>query len=306
MDWRSKMNARIDLIERAVARLRGSSAPDPECARVSPGPALSASEHRPAPVPAAQTKALLRTVALDAAYLLHNGILMPWANTTRMVEEYRIVKRRLMRDWDSREDESALGHRPRVVMITSARPREGKTFSSINLALAFAAEENLTTVLVDADTVQGQTARTLQLPPEPGFIDVLRGHRSLADALIQTDIPRLVVLPSGLPGPHVPELLSGNGPGALFAQIAEFYPNHIVILDTPPCLSSTDPTALAPHADQTVFVVKAGRTQRPEVESAVSMISGCPQVNFLLNFVPAGTSEHFGSYGNYSYFYKSG
>jgi receptor protein-tyrosine kinase len=299
------MNARIDLIERAVARLRDSSSPGPERAPVPPAPAPSASEHRPAPVPAPQTKALVRTVALDAASLLRNGILMPWANTTRMIEEYRIVKRRIMRGWDSPEGEAVVDHRPRVVMVTSARPREGKTFSSINLALAFAAEENLTTVLVDADTVQGQTARTLQLPPEPGLIDVLRRQCSLADALIQTDIPRLVVLPSGLPGPQVPELLSGSGPAALFAQIAEFYPNHVVILDTPPCLSSTDPTALAPHADQTVFVVKAGRTQRPEVESAVSMISGSPRVSFLLNFVPVGTREHFGSYGDYSYFYKS-
>jgi protein-tyrosine kinase len=297
------MNGRIDLIERAVARLRNSS--DPKRAPAPPAPAPSASEHRPAPVPAARTKVLSRTVVLDAPQLLRNGILMPWASTTRIVEEYRIVKRRIMRTWDSREGGAAFGHRPRVVMITSARPREGKTFSSINLALAFAAEENLTAVLVDADTVQGETARTLQLPPEPGLIDVLLGKCSLADALIQTDIPHLVVLPSGLPGPQVPELLSGSAPGAVFAQIAEFYPNHVIILDTPPCLASTDPTALAPNADQTVFVVRAGRTQRPEVESAVSLISSCPQVSFLLNFVPVGTSEHFGTYGDYSYFYKS-
>lgn len=303
------MNGRIDLIERAVARLRDAASPDSKRAPIPPAPIPPApvpvASAQPAPIPAARTRPLSRTAVLDPAYLLRNGILMPWANTTRMVEEYRIVKRRIMRDWEPRDGEAAPAHRPRVVMITSARPREGKTFSSVNLALAFAAEENLTTVLVDADTVQGETARMLQLPAEPGLIDVLRGQCSLADALIQTDIPRLVVLPSGLPGPQVPELLSGAAPGAVFAQIAELYPNHVIILDTPPCLASTDPAALAPNADQTVFVVRSGRTQRPEVESAISMISSCPQVSFLLNFVPPGTSEHFGAYGDYSYFYKS-
>lgn len=293
------MNTPIDLITRAAARLRDLSGPD--LAPVSPQ-AASAAARGPASASQAPTVTLSRIVPLSGPNLAQKGILMPWVTTARVVEEYRIVKRKVMSTWLSPEAGASPGDRPRVVMITSARPREGKTFSSINLALAFAAERNLTTILIDADTVQGDTAKTLQLPSEPGLIDVLGGGCSLMDALIQTDLPNLVVLPSGAPGPHVPELLSGKAPIALFAQIAEYYPNHVIILDTPPCLASTDAAALAPMVDQCVFVVRAGHTQRPEVESAVGLISSCPQVSLLLNLVPIGLSENFGSYGSYGYY----
>jgi protein-tyrosine kinase len=184
-------------------------------------------------------------------------------------------------------------------MVTSARPREGKTFSSINLALAFAAEEKFVTVLVDADTVRRDTARMLQLPTDPGFTGVLARETALADALIQTDLPNLVVLPPGTPGPHIPEMLTSEAPRQLISEIVERYHNHIIILDTPPCLASTDPTALAAIASQVVFVVEATHTQRAEIESALSLLSGCSNINFILNLVPGGTSEHFGSYYYY-------
>src|SRR4029077_10169235 len=108
---------------------------------------------------------------------------------------------------------------PRVVMITSSRPREGKTYCSINIALAFAAEENLVTVLIDGDAVRADAARVLRISPEPGFTDILSGERRLHDVLMQSDIPNLVILPPGPHGPHVPELLAGRGPSLVFAGI---------------------------------------------------------------------------------------
>ena len=92
---------------------------------------------------------------------------MPWPATARVVEEFRIVKRNIMAAWQAPDYPRAANRPPRVVMVTSSRPREGKTFCSINLALAFAAEENLTTILLDADALHAGVARLLQVPPQP-------------------------------------------------------------------------------------------------------------------------------------------
>jgi protein-tyrosine kinase len=285
------MDDRVGLIERAAARLR-----DGAPTTATPAPAGSAQ------APAA-TAPLRRTATLDRAHLAQGGIIMPWTTTARIVEEFRIIKRNIMFPWQTPEYEQNAGDAPKVVMVTSSRPREGKTFSSINLALAFAAEENLVTVLIDADPVRGDLIRTLQLPVEPGLTGVLAGDVSLSDALIQTDLPNLVILPPGAHGPHVPELLTGRGPSLLFGEIATRYPQHIIIMDMPPCLASTDPAALAAIVSQVVFVIEAGHTQQAEIEASLNLLSGCRQISFLLNKAPAGSSEHFGSY---AYYYQPG
>jgi receptor protein-tyrosine kinase len=225
--------------------------------------------------------------------------MMPWTATARVVEEFRIVKRNIMATWQSPDQARPLNRPPRVVMVTSARPREGKTFCSINLALAFAAEENLTTILLDADGLHAGVSKVLQLPAEPGFTDLLTRERRLEEALIQTDLPNLVVLPPGPYGPHVPELLHSRAPAQLFREIARRYPEHVIVMDTTPCLASTDPAGFAPLASNVVFVVEAAHTQQTEIESALSLIGGTAQVSFLLNKVPVGSSEHFGSYSYY-------
>jgi receptor protein-tyrosine kinase len=223
---------------------------------------------------------------------------MPWSATGRVVEEFRIIKRNIIFRWQTPEYLETSNGSPRVVMVTSSKPREGKTFASINLALAFVAEENLTTVLIDADPVRGDAAKFLKIPPQPGLTEVLSGEVPLTDALIQTDLPNLTVLPSGSNGPHIPELLTGRGPRLLFAELARRYPEHVIVVDTAPCLASTAPAGLAPIVNQIVFVIEAGQTQRPEVETALNLLSGCRYISFLLNKAP-GSSEHFGAY---SYF----
>jgi protein-tyrosine kinase len=292
------MNARTDLIERAAERLREGVEPLRPAGLTVPS---SPSSPARAAAPACPPQPLSRQFVLDRAHLAQIGIVMPWTSTVRVVEEFRIIKRNVMASWQTPESTGSTDQQPRIVMVTSARPREGKTFNSVNLALAFAAEEGVVTILVDADTVRGDTAKSLQVPAEPGLTDVLSGTLPLSDALIQTEIPNFLILPPGAPGPHVPELLSSTAPKALFADIAERYPNHVIIMDTPPCLASTDPAALAAVAGQILFVIEAEHTQRSEIESALNLISNCPQISFILNMIPVGSNEHFGSY---SYYYQ--
>jgi Mrp family chromosome partitioning ATPase len=289
------MDSRAGLIERAAALLRDSDQETYTSTASTtldiPTPSVS-----PAPPPS-------RSIVLDRNHLAQTGFIMPWTTTARSTEEFRIVKRNIMFPWQLPDYPKAAHRPPRVVMVTSSRPREGKTFCSINLALAFAAEENLFTILLDADAVRGDAARLLQIPPQPGFTDLLTKERRLEDVLIQTDLPNLVIVPPGAHGPHVPELLNGKGPSLVLAELARRYPEHVIVVDTAPCLASTDPAAFAPLASQIVFVVEAGHTQQTEIESSLSLLSGGGQVSFLLNKALIGSSQHFGSY---SYYYNAG
>jgi protein-tyrosine kinase len=299
------MESRTGLIERAAALLREAGQESPTLPGGAPatGDARQAasdlrSDARP-PAGAPMAAPLRQSVVLDRNHLARTGVMMPWTATARVVEEFRIVKRNIMASWQSPEHSRPMNRSPRVVMVTSSRPREGKTFCSINLALAFAAEEHLTTILLDADALHTGVIKMLQLPAQPGFTDLLTRERRLEEVLIQTDLPNLVVLPPGPHGPHVPELLHGKGPAQIFRDIARRYPEHVIVMDTTPCLASTDPAGFAPLASNIVFVVEAAHTQQAEIESALSLLSGGAQVSFLLNKVPVGSSEHFGSYSYY-------
>jgi len=188
-------------------------------------------------------------------------------------------------------------------MVTSARPGEGKTFVALNLALAFASERNVTALLVDVDTQHPGLPRILGVPRKNGIVDVLAGTLELADVLIQTDIPNLMILPAGQGGPHVPELLASREMGALLATLAERLPDRFIIIDTPPCMASSDAAALAPLVGQIVFVVEADNTQQGEIEAALPTLNACPNISLLLNKSDTLATEHFGSYG---YEYHSG
>lgn len=285
------MDRRAGIIERAAARLREGL----NAAEVTPLQPVVITEATRASLTA---EALVRSCTLDYVSLARSGICTPWSATRRVAEEIRIIKQNIMARWHTSDDAKTSKGMPRTVMLTSSKPGEGKTFASINLALAFAAEEDLTTVLVDADPMRGDVAKRLNLAPQPGLTEVISGKTRLPEALVQTDLANLIVLPSGAHGPQAPELLSGRGPNVVFADLARRYPKHVMIVDTAPCLASTGPAGLATSVEQIIFVIEAGQTQRQEVEAAVRLLSGCRQISFLLNKAPDST-EHFGSYSYY-------
>jgi len=277
----------IGLIERAAALLRQQDANEP---RPSLAPTVEPTLFAPGP-----------QLTLDRGRLASFGIAIPSSARSRTVEEFRLVKRNLMAAWSQND---LIGDRQsgRIIMITSARPGEGKTFTSINLALAFASERDVKALLVDDDTQHPGLPKIFGIPGEKGIVDVLAGDLELSEVLIQTNLPNLMLLPAGRGGPHVPELLSSREMGALLVELTQRLPDRFIIIDTPPCMASSDAAALAPLVGQIVFVVEAHSTQQAEVEAALSMLSACPQISLLLNKSDTLASEHFGSYG---YYYQS-
>ena len=276
----------IGLIERAATLLRQRDA----------------SESDPLPPPAGEADAghCGPELVLDRSRLASYGITMPSSARSRTVEEFRLVKRNLMTQFPQ-DDSSADQRSSRLIMVTSARPGEGKTFISLNLALAFASERDVKALLVDIDTQHSALQTILGISTEHGIVDVLAGNRELSDVLIQTNIVNLMLLPSGRGGPHVPELFSSNKMSVLMAEMTRRFADRYIIIDTPPCMASTDAAALAPLVGQIVFIVEAHHTQEVEIEASLSMLSACPRISLLLNKSDTTAGEHFGSYKYYYY-----
>jgi receptor protein-tyrosine kinase len=224
----------VGLIERAAALLRQQEAAEP-VAPITPRKAAGA----PALTPAGPE------LVLDRGRLAGFGIAIPSAARSRTVEEFRLVKRNLVGAW-SQNDLMADRRASRLIMVTSARPGEGKTFTALNLALAFASERSVKALLVDVDTQHSTVPKILGFDGKTGIVDVLAGNLELPEVLIQTNIPNLMILPAGRGGPHVPELLSSREMGALLDDMTQRLPDHFLIIDTPPCMASSDAAALAP------------------------------------------------------------
>ena len=289
----------IGLIERAAALLRQSEAkPTP------PSPVGPVVELGPVAQPTARGDGV--KLMLDRAQLARFGIALPSAERSRTAEEFRLVKRNLMTTWMA-GDRIGDGRFNRIIMVTSARPGEGKTFVALNLALAFSSEREVKALLVDVDTHVGVRYSALKSilgnRGSTGIVDVLAGTANLDDVLVHTDIENLLILPAGQGGPQVPELFSSSRMTTLLTEVTHRFQDRFVILDTPPCMVSSDAATMAPLVGQIVFVVEAYRTQQDEIEASVGMLNACPRISLLLN-KSEQVSAHFGSY-RHDYRYPS-
>ena len=292
-------NKSPDVVTRAAARLGDTLAPksfDPGKPATPDGPPNAPSQ---APRLQASTRQS-RIVNVSPTSLAANGISLPSAGTQRTIEEFRVIKRHVLANADA----GAAGQPNRTVMVTSARPGDGKTYTAINLALSIAAERDLKVLLVDADVYRQGMLKHLGIDADIGWVDYLSGNDvSFSDILLHTNIANFSVMPAGKAHAEVPELMSSAKMGQFVMDLAQRYTDRFIIFDTLPCLASSEPAILARMVGQTVFVVAAHETSRDQVESSLRLISGCPRVSLMLNKAQPALTEQFGAYG-YAYKYR--
>lgn len=239
-------------------------------------------------------------VQIDLVKLQMAGMVTPNADRKRIVEEFRIVKRPILNAaFSSGENKIRNGN---LIMVTSARPGDGKTFSSVNLAMSMASERDINVLLVDADVVNYHRDKSvmsmLGVNERRGLLDVLNDPKTdLGDVLLRTNVPNLSLLPAGSVAINPTELLASNRMGQVVEQLAKRYPDRIIIFDTPPVLATSEPSVLAMHVGQVVFVVEAEKTSRKAVEASLALIRSCQHISLVLNKADyeAGT-EKFGAY----------
>jgi exopolysaccharide/PEP-CTERM locus tyrosine autokinase len=234
--------------------------------------------------------------ALERAGLLPAG---DEAND-RLADELRRIKRPLM-DNAVGKGSRVLAHAERIV-VTSALPGEGKTFTAVNLALSLARELDFEVLLVDGDIPKSHITRALGLGGRPGLMDVLVDERHQpAEAIVRTDVPNLLVVPVGKHHPLTAELFGSLRMEHVLEEFGGRHLRRLVVFDSSPLLATSESQVLASHMGQVVMVVAAGRTGQHAVNSALQGLSGSQYVGLILNMscLPASENYYYTYYGLY-------
>jgi exopolysaccharide/PEP-CTERM locus tyrosine autokinase len=222
----------------------------------------------------------IRHIDINFAKLKARGFVTPDAGSSQIAEEFRVIKRPIIRNAVGR---GAVKH-GNLVMVTSALPSEGKTFTSLNLALSIATEIDSTVLLVDGDVAHPSIPEIIGAPHGPGLLDLLtRDDLDFADALVKTNIEKLSLLPAGTRHRRSTELLASEQMASLLREIASRYRDRIIIFDSPPLLATTEARVLATNMGQIVMVVAADATSQHAVNQALATIEGCEIVLMVLN-----------------------
>lgn len=182
-----------------------------------------------------------------------------------------------------------------VVMITSARPGAGKSFVSAALAVALIRARELSVVIIDLDNIKATLTKGLELGDRIGFFDAVEDPDvSLESTLVATEIPGLRVIPTGRQTRDSAELLNSERAKQLMRRFSEDDPTRIIILDTPPLLSTPDAHAILELADQIIVVVEAGVTKQSEMQQVLESVRGEKPVGLVLNKAVGGMTALYG------------
>jgi polysaccharide biosynthesis transport protein len=218
---------------------------------------------------------------------------------SQMAESYRALRTSLLL--------TSLGGPPKVILVTSALPQEGKTTTSINTAIVLA-QKGTRVLLIDADLRRPSIHKTLGMGPKTGLSNVLTGNATLQQAVVRSSLlPTLFVLAAGTPPPNPAELLASSNMKDILAELREEY-DHIIV-DTPPTLSVTDAVVMSTRADAVVLVIRSGQTTKQALRRARDLLM---QVNarvagVLLNAVDLTSPDYYyyyeyqGKYGHRYY-----
>jgi exopolysaccharide/PEP-CTERM locus tyrosine autokinase len=284
----------------AVARPAAPAPAAPQAAAPQPRPvAEPAPAYAPPLQPAAEAPAAKRVtrkqIELNFSRLREKGYVVPGDRSTT-AEEIRLIKRPLLRQ--AFGDGRRANDNSHLMMVTSARPSEGKTFMAINLALSMALEKDITVLLIDADVAQPAIPGVLGFESDRGLLDLLIDPTlDMSDVMIRTNLDNLSILPAGRDTPNANELLASAKMEALVKDIADRYPDRVIIFDTPPVLVRTETSVLASHVGQVAFVIEAEQTNETAVKESLELLNGCSNIGLILNKLRSSYgTERFGQY----------
>ena len=283
-----QQSAKIDQPVETTATER-QDAPSPTPVKSKPGAAVNA-----------DNEALRLTINLEE---LDERGFVSVSNARKLINEgYREIKRKLLRNAFGALSKTLKNSN--IIMVSSARPSEGKTFTAINLALSFAAEQDKTVLLVDADVLKPNVTRTLRVNPGEGLMEyLLDENKDISDVLYRTNVDKLRIIPAGQTHHLSTELLASERMNETIDEFSNRYPDRIVIIDTPPLIGINESAVLASFAGQAVIVTEEGRTKLNDINNIVERLNPDMAVGFVVNKAVNESAEN-GNY--YGYYYGSG
>jgi protein-tyrosine kinase len=213
------------------------------------------------------------TIVPNPAVLERNCVLPQIADRAAL-RAYKILRTRLLR--------RLTAEHWTWIALTSAKAGEGKTLTSINLAVTLAQEPNTHVCLVDLDLPRPQVAAQLGIRCERGLGEYLLGEAEALEVIYSCWSPNLLVIPNSRPFDYSSEMLASPRMLDLLRVIETELPQHIVIFDMPP-LTSDDALAFAPRVDGVLLVVAEGQTERSAVAKSKELLAEMNLIGVVLN-----------------------
>ncbi len=187
---------------------------------------------------------------------------------------------------------------PKLLLVTSPGPSEGKTLSSVNMAIAMA-QSGQKTLIIDSDMRRPRIHKALGVENEGGLSTIITGQAAFDDMKKATEIDNLDVLTCGGIPPNPSELLHAGRFHELVEELREKYDR--VIFDSPPLAAVSDALVLSHHVDSVLLILKFGQTRRELLRRSIEQLDGigAPFMGCVLNDIQAGESAYA-----YSYYYR--
>ncbi|NVJ08772.1 CpsD/CapB family tyrosine-protein kinase [Myxococcus sp. AM001] len=209
------------------------------------------------------------------------------APASAAAEQYRSLYYRLERMRELRP--------MKVVALTSAMPGEGKTVTSVNLALAAArANPERRILLVDADLRRGGVAATLGMRNKTGLAELLAGDCEVRDVVRRFNSTRLALIPAGVTPEDTAQVLASGRMKQFLKAVREGFDE--VYIDLPPTLPFADAAILGHQADGVLMVIRANVTSGKAVHQAVESLGGAPIVGCVLNGAEVHSAPYLKNY----------
>jgi capsular exopolysaccharide synthesis family protein len=226
----------------------------------------------------------------------HNPVL-PFAEDKQSgvaAEQYRVIRTRILQH----------PARPRVTLITSPGPGDGKSVSSVNIAGAMALRSSVQVLLIDADLRRSNVATLLRIPHAPGLADVLSGRVHPNEAIVRVDqSPNLFIMPAGDIQANPAELLHSQSWKSLIPELKEQY-DHIII-DGPPVHSGiADYELIEAVGEGVVMVLRPDVTHRSALQEALKLVTRKKLLGVVLNHVEDWFLWRPSTYYSYTYLSK--
>jgi protein-tyrosine kinase len=286
----------VSLDEKALSRRRNSARASPVRAAETAPPEAAAASMTGA---ASATRGVAERLMVDIVALRVAGFIAEESQGRKFAAQYREIKRPLIEAVISGKAGDT-GREPQLIVVTSALPGDGKTFTSINLALSMARERDVSVLLVDADVQKSNLSALFGLKPERGVLDALLDETIDVESLIlRTNLPGLCLLPCGRRVESATELFSSKRMQHIVKSLIARHPRRIVLLDSPPLLITSEARALIKFAGQVVLVIRADKTPRQAVQDAVKCFDERQAVGLVLNQTPTGLTKGYYGYGYY-------
>lgn len=202
------------------------------------------------------------------------------------------------------------GRNLKVIALTSAQSGEGKSTTSVNLAISFA-HAGFRTLLIDADTRNSVMSGTFKSNERyQGLTSFLSGNAELSDVICDTNIDNLMIIPAGQVPPNPTSLIQNDNFKAMIEIVRGLY--DYVIIDTPPLGLVIDAAILAHHSDASLLVTKAGADKRrtitklkEQLEQSGSVFLGVILNKYDIHLDKYGSYGSYGGYGSYGDYGKS-